>query len=218
MSGSGPLSPGAFAALLQAKGRRGEGTNYYQKLEAKKKAKMGSALYERKKMLKILKKHLTKLIMGVKGEGRAPDWQVAQMRVMMGRCPFRKDCRQNKAIDAGRVEHQALGYAGTKGGKKVLLPHRFGVQRKRESNALATIKAFTHEMPRRRPLPLPPPLALPPPAVMAPPLSYYPSLREALKALGVKQGNKLTRETLGGRKIKYGKKRRLIKEGNRNRA
>ena len=111
-------------------------------------------------MLKILKKHLTRLIMGVKhGKGLdkgkikvapAPDWQLAQMRVMMGRCPFRKDCRQDMAIDTGRVEYGALGYAGAqlkkvnKEGmpkKRVLVPIRTGVRREQNSKAATAIQA-----------------------------------------------------------------------------
>eukprot|EP00966_Prymnesium_polylepis_P106223 2460376-Prymnesium_polylepis.1 len=236
MSASGPLSPGAFAAFLQAKGRRGEGTNYYRKLEAAKKAKMGSKMYERKKMLKILKKHLTKLIMGVKGVGAAPDWQLAQMRVMMGRCPFRKHCRQNKAIDDGRVEEGARGYGGAIGGKKVLVPFRPGVRRLSKNNKAATaiqailrgrrggaterveaLRAVAKAKSAKKKMPsaalqvlsaaAPPPLAGP-----------YPSLRAALDALGVPRGKALTESKLGGRNIKYGKTKKKLKVGNKNKA
>lgn len=216
MSGSGPLSPGAFVALLQAKGRRGEGTNYYQKLEATKKGKMGSKLYERKKMVKMLKKHLTKLIMGVKYGPKAgskagkikaapaPDWQLAQMRVMMGRCPFRADCRQNKAIDMGRVQEGALGYGGAMGAKRVLLPNKGGVRRrgtdmaadavkralimkagKKEMNALRLAKA------RREKSKIPASVKQSMLASMGGPTGTqsrpYPTLREALEALGVQK-------------------------------
>ena len=212
MSASGPLSPGAFAAFLQAKGRRGEGTSYYKKLEAAKKGKMGSKLYERKKMLKMLKKHLTKLIMGVKygpkagskaGTIRAapaPDWQLAQMRVMMGRCPFRTDCRQNKAISAGRVEEGALGYGGAGGAKRVLVPNKGGVRRRGTDMAAEAIKralimkAGKKEMnklrlakARREKSKIPASVK----ASMGGPKGTksrpYPTLREALETLGVQK-------------------------------
>jgi hypothetical protein len=235
------LSPGAFAAFLQAKGRRGEGTSYYRKLEATKKAKMGSKMYERKKMLKILKKHLTKLIMGVKGAGAAPDWQLAQMRVMMGRCPFRKDCRQDKAIDMGRVEYGALGYAGAKAKKlnsagqlkkRVLVPIRTGVRRKQNSKAATAIQAAVRRMPARdmryRTALAPflvakkakAAVAAPLPPVVAPPplLGPYPSLRAALSALSVPRGTALTTSKLGDRNIRYGKAKKKLKVGNKNKA
>jgi hypothetical protein len=250
MSGSGPLSPGAFAAFLQAKGRRGEGTSYYRKLEAAKKAKMGSKMYERKKMLKMLKKHLTKLIMGVKGVGAAPDWQLAQMRVMMGRCPFRKDCRQNKAIDTGRVEEGARGYGGAGGAKRVLVPFVPGVRRKAENNkakqaigkilaipargmryktALASpraqarlaefraLRAVAKAESAKKKMPS---AALKALSAAAPPplLGPYPSLRAALNALSVPRGTALTASKLGDRNIRYGKTKKKLKVGNKNKA
>ena len=96
---SAPVSPGAFADLLKKHGGAGKrkmGSNatdsqkeqgYYRRLEAKKKEKLGSVMYERKKMVKMLKKHLTKLIMGVKGVGAAPDWQLAPL-VISKECNF----------------------------------------------------------------------------------------------------------------------------------
>ncbi len=244
-----PMSPGAFAALLQAKGRRGKGTSYYKKLEAMKKGKMGSKLYERKKMVKMLKKHLTKLIMGVKGQGAAPDWQLAQMRVMMGRCPFRKDCRQNKAIDMGRVEEGARGYGGAvpqnKKKKRVLVPYVPGVRRQannekaakairnflvmpdrgmRYKTALASPRAQARLAKFRALKAVPqakaakekmPSAAAPPPATSSP-LGYYPSLRQALDALGIPRGDKLTTSKLGDRNIKYGKTRKKLRVGNHN--
>ena len=214
MSRSGPLSPGAFAALLQAKGRRGEGTNYYQKLEATKKGKMGSKMYERKKMLKMLKKHLTKLIMGVKygpqtgskagtiKAAPAPDWQLAQMRVMMGRCPFRTDCRQNKAIDTGRVQEGALGYGGAMGAKRVLLPNKGGVRRRGTNMAADAVKralimkagkkemkALRFTKARREKSKIPASVKASALVAMGGPTGThsnpYPTLKEALEALGV---------------------------------
>jgi hypothetical protein len=233
MSASGPLSPGAFAAFLQAKGRRGKDTNYYRKLEATKKAKMGSKMYERKKMVKMLKKHLTKLIMGVKDVGGAPDWQLAQMRVMMGRCPFRKDCRQNKAIDTGRVEEGARGYGGAGGAKRVLVPIRGGVrrqgtdmaadvikrayQRRGAKEELMALRAVAKAKSAKKKMPS---AALKTLSVAAPPplAGPYPTLRAALDALGVPRGTGITESKLGGRNIRYGKTKKKLRVGNKNKA
>lgn len=227
------MSPGAFAALLQAKGRRRQGTSYYRKLEAAKKAKMGSKLYERKKMLKMLKKHLTKLVMGVKGAGAAPDWQLAQMRVMMGRCPFRTDCRQDKAIDAGRVEEGARGYGGAGGAKRVLVPIRGGVRRQGTNMAADVIKrAYQRRGAKEQLMALRavakaksakkkmPSAALKTLSVAAPPplTGPYPTLRAALDALGVPRGTPLTASKLGDKNIKYGKTKKKLKVGNKNKA
>jgi hypothetical protein len=47
---------------------------------------------------------------------------------------------------------------------------------------------------------------------------HYPTLRAALEALGVPRGTPLTDDVLNGRVIKYGKTRKRLKKGNKNRA
>ena len=235
---SPPATVTEFKKFLNEKGVGRRGTTYYKNLESIKEKRMGAVLYERYKMLKNLKKHLTKLIMGVKGKGAAPDWQLAQIRVMMGRCPFRKDCRQNKAIGK-RVEEGATGYGGAGGKKKVLVRFAPGVRRKAYNNsALEEVKKKVKKPAGQARAQLAPrgrrvaalrkksmsaaPIAVPPPPVAPPPPEGpLPSLAAALRFLGIPPGTRITQSKIPtNRNVLYRtpqKKIRKVKAGNRAR-
>jgi hypothetical protein len=200
------LTANEMTDFLKAKGT-GRGAQYYRNIEARKKKKMGSFMYGRRLFLKSLKKHLSTLIMGKGGRGMAPEWQIEQIRVMMGRCPFRRGCKQNKALDAGRLQYgtdsrPVTGYTRARGAPNPA----FGIQRadrtlarKAIGDYMATKKAkeLLSRMrenardPPQAPLILMPPSSGPTTFSPSPSLGIgtrdnpYPSVRDALQALGL---------------------------------